>query len=391
MITVLLITSLCLPAFSRAPQQENLLKIRITSPREGEFVFGLRQITTEHWSVDEAVLVSLKFYIDEEFVGEATGEPWSIRYDFGRGKETRRIKVVAADSAGRAAEHEIEVKSLTPEDLYIESALVTLDVTVTDERGKLVGGLQAEEFEVYEEGRLVQVCCFSASEQPLRVAVLIDTSESMRGEKIVRAIEAAQQIVRKLGAADQVSVVTFGPTVRTLSGFTGDFPAVLKRIERIKAFIGARTPLKRAMYTTISSFEGLEGRKAMIVLSDGSDTASSEGPEAVLEHAKGGDVKIYTVGLPDPNTDSTFWTEKTEAARLLRETALLTGGTFSLPAGTDELPALLESILRELRSQYSIGYVPPEGGGNEWRQVRVEVKRPGLTARTKGGYYPDRK
>jgi len=331
----------------------------------------------------------VQVFVDGELVGTITGEPWQLVHDFGRGLDGHTIRVDAFDSTGRRATASVTTAPLERSDYYIEANVVVLEVTVTDDHGRLAGGLTRDDFEVFEDGAEREIRYFSAEERPLWVAVLVDTSGSMRGSKIRRSVFAAQQFIRQLKQADNALIVTFGPDVQELSEFTSDFEALISAAGAIEVEPRAMTPLNQAIYETLDRFEDRIGRRAMIVISDGADTASRVGPDEVHEAARQADVRVYSIGIREIGIGGGLGELDDPAAVLLRGLADVTGGDSYFPTSTGEFLDIFATIAEELRSQYSIGYVPPPLTNDRWREVEVRVKRGGLRARTREGYYPE--
>jgi Ca-activated chloride channel family protein len=372
----------------KAPTVENVPGIRIVNPAADIYLYGRVPITVEPAPDIRAAIAEMRFYVDGKEAGVLTQEPWELIYDFGDEGRARAIRVVARDAAGQSWEAGILTAPPPESDFLLGATSVSLDVTVTDGRGKLVAGLTRDDFEVYEDGRRVEISHFSAEEKPLLVCLVLDTSGSMHGEKIERAVEASQRFVSRLKPADRAAVVVCGPAVRTYNDFTGDFKLLITRIGRLRARIGAGTPLKAAIYETIDSFEELAGRKAMIVISDGEDISTTLSPSDLDERARRADVKIYAIGLYETGEDREKWLDSSLSAKLLRDIATLSGGRALFPESAAELPVIFDSVFDELRSQYSIGYSPPASRGDRWRSVEVKLTRAGLEARTRKGYYP---
>jgi Ca-activated chloride channel homolog len=266
--------------------------------------------------------------------------------------------------------------------------LVSLNVTVT-EGAKYVADLDEQDFELFEDGVRQQPTFFSKGEEPIALAVLIDTSASMEG-KIDTAQEAAIGFARRMRPRDVMQVVQFNGQVSILQAFTND-GAALERAIRLATVRGS-TALYNAIYVSLKDLKKVRARgsedirrEAIVVLSDGDDTSSLVAYDEVLDLAKRSETAIYAIGLrPHDGPKREF----KEAEFVLRQLSQETGGRVFYPGSVAELPKIYEQIAQELSSQYSIGYVSKNTARNgAWRRVNVRVTRPGLVARTRQGYY----
>jgi len=266
--------------------------------------------------------------------------------------------------------------------------LVSLSVTVSD-GAKYVTDLNQEEFEVYEDGARQTISYFSREQQPIALAILLDTSNSME-EKIATAQEAAVGFARRMKKHDVIEVIGFNSQVNVLQGFTNDV-ATLERAIRATTVNGS-TSLYNAIYVSLkelkkeraTSAEDIR-RQAIVVLSDGDDTSSLVDYEEVLDLAKRSETAIYAIGLRQPDLGRARFRE---AEFVLRQLSGETGGRVFFPTSVNELPKIYEQISEELSSQYTIAYTsknPLRNGA--WRRIVVRTTRQGLTARTRQGYY----
>ena len=266
--------------------------------------------------------------------------------------------------------------------------LVSLNVTVM-EGTKYVTGLQQEDFEVYEDGAKQTLSFFSAVQQPIALAILLDTSNSME-EKIATAQEAATGFVRRMKKDDVIEVIEFNSQVRIPQPFTNDVNALERAIRQTT--VNGSTSLYNAIYVSLRGLKDERAknaeeirRQAIVVLSDGDDTSSVIEYDDVLDLGKRSETAIYAIGLRQPESGRGKFKE---AEFVLRQLSQETGGRVFFPTTIAELPKIYEQISEELASQYSIAYTsrnPMRNGA--WRRVDVRVNRPGLAARTRRGYY----
>jgi Ca-activated chloride channel homolog len=269
--------------------------------------------------------------------------------------------------------------------------LVSLTVTVTD-GSRYVTDLEEPEFEVFEDGVKQPLTFFSRLQQPIALAVLLDTSASMEG-KLATAQEAAVGFARRLRKTDAMEVIEFDSQVNIVQEFTSDIAALEKAIQ--STTVNGSTSLYNAIYISLKNLKRNRAkaadeirREAIVVLSDGDDTSSLIEYEEVLDLAKRSETAIYAIGLRQGNEARR---EFKEAEFVLRQLSQETGGKVFFPTNAAELPRIYEQIADELSSQYALAYSSknPQRNG-AWRRIAVRVARPGHTARTRQGYYGPR-
>jgi len=266
--------------------------------------------------------------------------------------------------------------------------LVSLNVTVTDGT-KYVTGLEQEDFEVYEDGAKQTLSFFSHVQQPIALAILLDTSNSME-DKLATAQEAAIGFVRRMKKDDVIEVVEFNSQVRVPQPFTNDMNALERAIRQTS--VNGSTSLYNAIYVSLRALKDERAknaeeirRQAIVVLSDGDDTSSVIEYDDVLDLAKRSETAIYAIGLRQQEVGRGKFKE---AEFVLRQLSQETGGRVFFPTSVTELPKIYEQISEELASQYTMAYSsknPMRNGA--WRRIDVRVTKPGLTGRTRRGYY----
>ena len=285
--------------------------------------------------------------------------------------------------------------STTPT-FHSAAALVALNVTVQD-GSQFVRGLQPADFVVYDDGVKQNVTFFESSRVPLDLILLLDTSASM-ADKLALVHDAASGFLKTLRPGDRGAVVTFASDVRVLQPLTDD-QALLQQAARSTAAVG-NTCLNTALYIALKEFgapaqtAGQVRRQAVVVLSDGADTASAVSFDDVIDLARRSGVSIYTVMLQAP-TDArhggyAYHLDEriaAEAAYTMKTLARETGAQTFSPLPTD-LKRVYASIATELASQYSIGYIPANvSADGAFHHVNVQVvTRSRMFPRTRLGY-----
>ena len=267
------------------------------------------------------------------------------------------------------------------------SELVVLPVVVTGRNDAYVPGLTAERFAVFDNGRQQEIALFSNEDTPVSAAIVIDDSGSMRG-KIGQVLAATMAFARSSNPDDELFVVEFNDRVRDALAdgtVSARDPQGLESALRTLKPTG-QTALYDALLFALKRLEGASrARKVIVLMSDGGDNASRARLDDVLARARRSNVTIYTIGLfergaPDTNPG------------VLKELAETTGGERYLPKSPGPLLAACERIAREIRSGYTLGYVPPDRDG-AFHRVRVVVDGPEgqrMRVRTRPGYFSAR-
>lgn len=273
--------------------------------------------------------------------------------------------------------------------LHVNVKLVNVFVNVTDANGAFVGGLTQNDFAIFEDGRPQKIAVFErVSQMPLNLTLAIDTSGSVSKDLHAEA-EAAHRFVQDiLRPQDHMSLMQFSTTVSQLTPFT-DKPAVIDRGLK-KLHTDFATALYDAIVQGSDRLGPLQGRKALIIISDGDDTiADATYPEA-LEHALRNEVMIYSL-IDVPVAASAG--RDTGGEHTLISFSQQTGGRYFY-VNEGGLDAAFQHVSEELRTQYLIGYYPQhQVPGADFHRITVTIPRaaPGqfkLSYRT--GYYADR-
>ncbi|MCU1335503.1 MAG: von Willebrand factor, type [Bryobacterales bacterium] len=284
----------------------------------------------------------------------------------------------------------LAVVALAQSTFKVDVKLVRLLVSVKDARGELVGSLQRPDFAVYDNGVKQEVAVFEHhTELPLSVALLIDTSgstakdlryETTSLERFLRAL------VREGNPDDAVSLYAFNDEVTRLNSFTRREQRLIDSLKDLKARAG--TSLYDAVHLASRDFSGRDGRHVIVAVTDGGDTTSVKKYADAFESAQSADAIIYPI-LVVPITNDAG--RNLGGERALDTLASGTGGRVFQPMGASELDDAFTEILRDLRTQYLIGYYPHNlpADAPRFHMVRVELSRKDLRATTRTGYYGD--
>lgn len=310
-----------------------------------------------------------------------------------------------------------------------EKRLISVPVSVSDREGHYISGLRKEDFSIYQDGVKQEIISFEIEDEPVSVAILIDTSRST--DKVLDKIkDAAKNFIELLNPKDQGLVATFDSDVNILSQFTSDHSALEKAIENVKVSEKVGTVMRRAVNQIVKdSFAPVKGRKALIVLTDGKDFGSYMTKDELLDSLQESDVMVYTVfyktgmDLKKPETmpvgmnengkkpkkvkkkkgfvldlpDGDFPTaeevkerekqEDKEAIDALKRMSDMTAGRFYQREITD-LKTTFEQIAGELKQQYRLTYYSKESAKNPnaAHEILVKVGRADAVVRTREGF-----
>jgi Ca-activated chloride channel family protein len=272
--------------------------------------------------------------------------------------------------------------------IRVNVRLVRMLVTVKDANGQLIGSLNKNDFTVFDNDVKQDIAVFERqTEQPLSVAMLVDTSGSTRIE-LRYELDSVSKFLRALivegNPEDTVALYSFNWQVTLISNYTRRFASLDQRLKQLKP--EGSTSLYDAIYLASRELEYREGRHVMVLVTDGGDTASNKDFHQALEAAQLADTVLYPV-LVVPITNDAGRNVGGEHA--LTTLAAGTGGKVFTPSVGAELDRAFEDILRELRTQYMIGYYPKNVPPTKDRFHILKVNVPGRNLRvvTRSGYY----
>lgn len=312
------------------------------------------------------------------------------------------VPTVVTDSAGTTPTMVTEGDVVT-----IETNLITIPVTVYDRNGLYISGLRQNDFTIFEDGKEQQIAYFATSDKPFTVILMLDTSPST-AYKIQEIRSAARAFVDQLKPEDNVLVISFDWGVHVHGDVTNDRQQIYKAID--KANFGQGTSLYDAVDVALRKrLSKIDGRKAIVLFTDGVDTTSKRTYDETLDEAEESESLIFPIyyntffdargglgginggNIPSRGTMGVRGTSSEEYARgrlYLNDLAAFTGGRVFRPEATPGgLTTAFEGIAEELRRQYNIGYIPKdEGKPGQRKQIKVRVGRPNLVVRNRDSY-----
>jgi Ca-activated chloride channel family protein len=266
--------------------------------------------------------------------------------------------------------------------------LIHVGVTVVDENGRLITDLNRDDFELYEEGRRQEVAFFAAGGLPtarqMHLGLLFDTSGSMTDD-IKLARSAAVRFLNTFPRAQDITLVDFDTEVRIARYSQSDFPRLVERIRSRRP--DGWTALYDALGTYLDGAFEQNGRKILVLYSDGGDTRSAVTFSEAIEMLRTSDVTVYAVGFLENQPASVRSVQRMRLMQL----ADVTGGRAFFPSSSRMLQDIFDRIAAEIRSEYSLGFTSTnlERDGR-WRRLEVRLSAPRtkeLKLRARAGYF----
>jgi Ca-activated chloride channel family protein len=265
--------------------------------------------------------------------------------------------------------------------------LVNIGVTVAGKKQQLVTDLNANDFAVYEDGKPQQIFAFASGVETaptLHVGVLFDVSTSQQFD-LPFTRTAVLRFLTSLQDAVDITFIDFASRVTGARYAQGEFPLLVERIHGLRA--NGETALYDAIGLYLDGAREQDGRKVMVLYTDGGDTSSRLSLGKMMKLLKASDVTVYAIGSFGNVPLSIHFPQRAQLSII----AEATGGTAFFPLGVKDLDRIYEQVLGEVRAQYTIGYVSTnEKTDGKWRKVEIKVTREdrkGMRVRARKGYF----
>jgi len=360
------------PAAAQDADRRRGFSIHIVAPAADDFVVGRTTIRAEVHAESPVDVDRVEFLVKDKVIFVDREPPYECVHDFGEESKAWVIRAILYHREGFSVSDVVVTRKITVES-FEEVNRVILWVTVTDRSDKLVGDLSVERFKVFEDGAPPTIRDFLLEDRPITMALVLDSSGSMR-DAMPDVHQAAASFVETLRPQDKALVIDFDDKVFLLQELTSD-QALLKEAVKSTEALGS-TALYDALHAAFRKLRGIEGRKAIVLLSDGDDTSSQFAYKRILEEAKGQNVLLYGIGLGDVRKS------------VLKEFSETTGGRAFFVGKASELAEVYRKIAEELRRQYYLSYATTN---NKWdgRFIKLEVKskNPDWSVRARRGYF----
>ena len=379
-----------------APNQDaaaaSPVKVKFVEPGAA-LLEGTIRITVEASTSADATIARISIFADDRLLTILEKSPYTLTWDSGRGQLLRRLRAVAEDSLGRTAEAVLVTRRVGGVQ-YEEVRLVQVYAAVRDAKGRPVTDLSRGAFTLKEDGVPQAISTFAPARLPITIAVLVDTSSSMRLQgRIDFARRGAETFLGAVAPDDRLIVLSFDDTLKGDREPTTDRKTLKQRIDALAA--GGGTALYDALYQTAETLTGLEGRRAIVLLSDGRDQALQENEpgslhvfEEALERVQRSDAAVYAIGL-GPRLDQEMDLEKRRSVKdLLTTLATQTGGRVYLSQRPGVLDEVYRQVAADLKDQYLLAYSSSNTARDgRWRAIDVAVSDPALKVTARAGYF----
>ena len=359
--------------------------VRIQSPSPDQPVFGTTQVDVGVNSGEKVERVEV--FVNGKLMGTAQKPPYKFSLDVGDDNIRREFRAVAHTTSGTAG----------------ADTIVTLPVQINDEMnlklralfasvasfGKSNLALNQEDFQVFDNGVPQQIVTFGRDELPLTAVLLLDTSESMQGERLEAVRRGTRAFLDGMKPSDEAMLALFSDRLLNFTPFTSDKKELDSAIATTQAAGG--TAVNDFLYLSLKLLDARQGQRVVVLFSDGSDVHSVLPASDVLWKARAGQSLIYWIQLGGKHKSFTSaWRdfkgndrEFDELEKAVQES----GGRILAINRVNELEGAFRNILQELRQQYALGYYPTTAKGDgKWHKVEVRLRGGGGRVHTREGY-----
>ncbi len=346
--------------------------VQIVSPEEGSYVAGEVVLRAEVEPRDASV-ESVRFSADGRLVCTVERRPFECEWDAGPSIREHDIRVVAVLAGGKRAVARVRTKGARfADEVHVDRVQVTASVT---DGGRYVRGLTRSDFRLYEDGKRVPIEHFGSEEMPLEVAVAVDISESMAGA-IGQTQEFVKRFLSRLRETDKVTVFAFNENQFLIARPSVGLDARLAAVDALAPW-GA-TALHDVIIRSFQALGRQQGRRALVMFTDGEDTASRVSAAAVERRTESSDAVLFMIGQGQA-------VESAALRSLCERLARSSGGRAFFPSRVEELGEVFDAIAEELSNQYLLTFAPSARRDGAYHEIRLEVSG-GREVRARSGY-----
>jgi Ca-activated chloride channel family protein len=361
------------------------LAVRIQSPTPDQPVFGATQVEVGVTSGEKVDRVDL--YLNGKLAGTAQRPPYRFNLDVGDDNIKREFRAVAHTTTGAAAADTVVTVPVQINDEMNLKLRALFASVVRDGRSNLA--LEQGDFELFDNGAPQQIVTFGRDELPLTAVLLLDTSESMQGERLEAVRRGTRAFLDGMKPSDEAMLALFSDRLLRYTPFTSNKKELDAAIAGTQASGG--TAVNDFLYLSLKLLDARQGQRVVVLFSDGSDVHSVLPAADILWKARAGQSLIYWIQLGGKHLSFTSaWRdfkgndrEFSELEKAVRES----GGRTLAINRIEDLEGAFRNILQELRQQYALGYYPTSSKGDgSWHKVEVRLRSGGGRVHTRDGY-----
>ena len=353
-------------------------RIRIVSPRVAPKLSGKTRVQMTVDVPEGKKLANVELYLNDQRVATLYGPPYVQVVDLPSRLVYLRAVATLADSEQPPVEDAVVINAPGAMEV-VNVHLVELPTTVTRD-GHPVSDLQQSAFTVLDDGKPVTISKFEhVTNLPLSLGIAIDTSTSMRPRMTEAQKAAAEFLSQVMKKGDQAFLVAFDAQPHVIQSWSSNIADIASALARLRT--DESTALYDAVVYSLYNFVGTKGQKALVVITDGRDTASKFSFDQAVEYARRAAVPVYTIGVGIGAADI-------DARYRLGKFAAETGGDAYFIDHIADLHQIYDRIQTELRSQYILGFYPADAANARSKWHPVTVQAAGGKAKTIRGYYP---
>jgi VWFA-related protein len=361
------------------------LSVRIQSPTAEQPVFGATQVEVGVYSGEKVDRVEL--YMNGKLMGTVQRPPYRFNLDVGDDNIKREFRAVAHTTTGAAAADTVVTVPVQINDEMNLKLRALFASVVRDGRSNLA--LEQGDFELFDNGAPQQIVTFGRDELPLTAVLLLDTSESMQGDRLEAVRRGTRAFLDGMKPSDEAMLALFSDRLLRHTPFTSNKKELDSAIAGTQAAGG--TAVNDFLYLSLKLLDSRQGQRVVVLFSDGSDVHSVLPAADILWKARAGQSLIYWIQLGGKHLSFTSaWRgfkendrEFTELEKAVKES----GGRTLAIERIEDLEGAFRNILQELRQQYALGYYPTTAKGDgSWHKVEVRLRGGGGRVRTREGY-----
>ncbi len=383
-LRILFILLILLPVYGENPTKVSNPEMKFTSPENNEVWVGERIIALKISGLEQKEIQSVEIFLDGKFLKELNNPPYSLKHNFGNSPRNRVLKAILRDHEGVLLREEIS--SYKFDDVQSVNVIeMAIPIAVLDRNGNYVKGLSKDNFELYEDNKLIEISYLNLINKrkgDFHLILLIDISSSMK-DKMDYIKDAAKMFLEDLMKKnDKAIVIFFNHEVIEDTDFSSDINELVNSISL--AFPFGATSLYDSIAHCINLVKGVSGRNIIVVFSDGEDNSSFIDPYTLMKKAEKSNTEIYSIGKRTYSLSS-----DDQYKTLLEKISRSSGGIPFFFDHVSEVKKVYRKIRKDIQAKYLLYFSPQKRGKiKTFRKIKVKLKNTKrYKIRTVKGFY----